>query len=295
MASFVSVHWAFYEARFHRSTGEAEWIWTWNWISRQKPAAFFATRDFHLRETAPHVQIKIACDPMYTLYFNEVEVGGERWSRTRSIDVYDVTDLAHEGINRIVVAVRAPDGVGGLLVAVDAGPIRRNVVVTDERWRITEGWSASLLTRDGEGTVMPRLLGKPPWGKWNFPPIELHERYAAGAYVLHPIGRRSQPAALKKIEVVGGVVIAGREEVEATVYDFGPVSGRPRIVIEPGDLREVRFLTLDRLDGLQDGVQPDALVFAPGESVVTDPSSRAFRYFVAFDPIESVEVVSESP
>lgn len=291
---FTTTH-AFYAAKFQRVTGEAEWLWTWNWISRQKPTVFFVTRNFPLSGDHAHVRINVAADPMYTLYFNEVEVGGGRWKGSSSIDAYDVTDLAITGINRIVIAVRAPDGVGGVLASVDTGPLSRNIVVTDDAWRLSHDWSPRLLIADPPDTVVPRVLGSPPFGRWDFPPTRERERYEAGGYVLHPTASSSRDVTLRKIAIVGGVAIAARDDVRARVYDFGQASGRPRIVVEPGQMRVIRYRTVMDLAHLRDGSEPSALVVASGEQSVTEPEPRSFRYFVALDPIESVELLSESP
>lgn len=292
---FTTTH-AFYAAKFGRTTGDAEWLWTWNWVSRQKPAVFFATHDFVLEGNGPWVRINIACDPMYTLFFNEVEVGGGRWEDAGSIDVYDVTDLAIAGVNRIVVAVRAPDGVGGLLASVDTGPLSRNVVVTGGHWRLSHRWSPDLLLADPPDAVEPRVLGAPPDGRWDFPPKKDRDRYEAGGFVLHPTSTSATTVTLSRIALVGGVAIAGRDDVEATVYDFGRyVTGRPRLALPPGEMRALRFRTVSDLAHLRDEGTPEALVIAPGEKTVTEPRPRTFRYFVALDPVDDVEVLSEKP
>jgi hypothetical protein len=294
--SFFVVTHGFYAGKFQRVTGEAEWIWTWNRLSRQNPAVFFAARNFHLPPDRQYVRIKIAADPMYTLFFNEVEIGGARWREQEAIDVYDVSDLAVEGVNRIVVAVRGPDGVGGLIAAVDTAPLRQNIVVTDQQWRIVDHWSSEHLRSLPEGAAMvPRLLGRPPVGRWNFPAVQRGIRYEAGGYLLQPVERTEIDAALRVVNVIGGVAVAGREEVEATVFDFRNVEGRPRIRMSPGPTRVVRYRTIWRMTELADESEPHRLVVAEGETWVTEPSTRSFRYFVAFDPIEDVEVLSERP
>lgn len=294
---FFTATYAFYDVKFHRTTGEASWLWSWNRISRQQPVVFFATHDFELSGNDPWVRINIVSDPMYTLFFNEVEVGGGRWEGSESLDVYDVGDLAIAGTNRIVIAVRAPDGAGGLLASVDTGPLQRNVVVTNEDWKITHAWSPVLLKADPKGadSITARVLGPPPFGRWNFPPAVARKRYEAGGYVLHPLAESTTGIILRKIAIRGGVAVAGREDVEARVFDFGNVSGRPRIVVGSGEMRVIRYHAVANLDDLREGAEPFALVMAPGERVVTEPATRAFRFFVALDPIESVEVLSDSP
>lgn len=291
---FTTTH-AFYAVKFQRVTGEAEWLWTWNWISRQKPTVFFITRNFTLAGDHARVHINVAADPMYTLYFNEFEVGGGRWKGSSSIDTYDVTDLAITGTNRIVIAVRAPDGVGGVLASVDTGPLSRNIVVTNDEWRLSHDWSPRLLIADPPDAIVPRVLGAPPFGRWDFPPTLERKRYEAGGFVFHPTSSSSSDVTLRKVAVVGGVAIAVRDDVRARVYDFGQVSGRPRIIVDPGEMRVIRYRTVVDLAHLRDGSDPSALVVAQGEQSVTEPQARSFRYFVALDPIERVELLSDSP
>src|SRR5258706_13235279 len=83
------------------------------------PAAFYATREFDLPPGRQFTQIKVLGDPEYTLYFNGVEIGGRRGEEDIVLDTYDVSKLAREKGNRIVLAPRSPNRVGGLNVAGD--------------------------------------------------------------------------------------------------------------------------------------------------------------------------------
>src|SRR5713101_4485864 len=107
-----------YSHKFFDVTGRAQWIWPQHRFAANVPVAFFATRDFDLPKNRYFTRIKIAGDPQYTLYFNGREVGGRRTAEDMALDVYDVSTLAHDGPNRIVVAARSANGVGGLLASV---------------------------------------------------------------------------------------------------------------------------------------------------------------------------------
>ena len=65
-----------------------------------------------------------------------------------AMDVYDVTPLARTKGNRIVVALRSPNGVGGLIAAVDVSADYQNLAITDASWHIVKRWAPDLLVRD---------------------------------------------------------------------------------------------------------------------------------------------------
>ena len=52
----------------------------------------------------------------------------------RQLDMYDVSGLARDTGNRIMVAVRSTNGVGGLIAAVDIKPEIENLIVTGADW-----------------------------------------------------------------------------------------------------------------------------------------------------------------
>ena len=163
----------FFNDKFSRTTGAANWIWDRESLSRAKPRAFFVTRDFDLPADRRYVHVKVAADPEYTLYFNGREVGGYRGGDPLRLDVYDVSSFAHDRANRIVIAVRSRTGAGGLIVSVDLAPNQENMLVSDESWRIQTRWSDSLLSADEAGAPAPaRVLGRPSFGKWNYLPEE---------------------------------------------------------------------------------------------------------------------------
>src|SRR5436190_21312322 len=167
VAAFVRLN-LVYGRKFFDVSGPARWIWPPVDISRQLPVTFFATRDFDLPANRYYTKIKVVGDPEYTLYFNGKEIGGRRVGDESVLDVYDVTPLAKTGRNRIVVAVRATEGVGGLLAALDISPETENYVVTDASWKVATSWRPELITRDVPGMKHPMILGAPPIGRWNY-------------------------------------------------------------------------------------------------------------------------------
>ena len=74
--------------------------------------------------------------------------------------------------NRIVVAVRAPQGAGGLLAAIDIAPETENWIVTDGQWKIYRRWDPLILQFDIAGQwERPVIVGEPPIGRWNYQQI----------------------------------------------------------------------------------------------------------------------------
>ena len=97
----------------------AQWIWQQHRLAQGDPAAFFATHEFDLPPNRSFTRIKMLGDPEYTLYFNGVAIGGRHvGDDNEALDTYDVSALARDKKNRMVVAVRSANGVGGL-IAVD--------------------------------------------------------------------------------------------------------------------------------------------------------------------------------
>lgn len=270
-----------YSHKFFDVTGRAVWIWPRIDITRGNPVVFFATRDFDLPANRYYTHVKVAADPEYTLYFNGREIAGRRFGDDRTLDVYDLTQLARTGRNRIVVAVRATRGVGGLLASVDISPETANLVVTDAAWNIAMRWSPELLDRDLPGMRKPMVIGEPPAGKWNY----LRPRTAAieppPSGVRMPGGSFPYVATMPVVKVVNGTAIVTSQQEPATAFDFGDIDARLRVVragaVNLPQLVEVRFAnTREELGYVEGGVRTYA--FAPGERLVVDPETRRFRY-----------------
>jgi hypothetical protein len=222
-----------FSQKFFDATGGAQWIWDAHRLADQTPVGFFAARDFILPSNRLYTHIKIVGDPQYTLYFNGREIGGRRTGETSTLDVYDVSGDAHDGRNRVVVAVRSADGVGGLIVSIDLSPEIANFVVSDREWKIFRVWRPDLLTHDPAGAPWagPMLIGRPPMGRWNY------LTRAPAPTKPQPVGVASPRQAfaftteLAEVRNVAGVLVVGNKKVTATAYDFGQVTGWPRITL----------------------------------------------------------------
>ena len=288
-----------YSHKFFDVTGRAEWIWARHQISRNIPVAFFATRNFDLPPNRAFTRIKIAVDPEYTLYFNGVQIGGRRAAGSGrddvALDVYDVSTLARDRGNRMVIAARSSNGVGGMIASIDVTAEYQNVEPTGNGWNIVRRWRDDLVVRDPPSSWItpPMLIGRPPVGRWNF----LSRRAGVLAQplrkILQPSAMFSFKTAIPTIEDRSGVVVAGARPIGATAYDFGPTSGRARftIALDSSVARaiQVRFAN-DRseLIAVEGPVEP--FVFASGERSIIDPQERRFRYVMVYGGQATVTV-----
>lgn len=285
-----------YGHKFFDSTGRAQWIWPQHRVSQGTPIAFFATRTFDLPPNRSFARIKILGDPQYTLWFNGQEIGGRRVGEEHALDVFDVSALARDRDNRLVVAVRSPNGVGGLITSVDVSPEFKNLVPTGSDWKILREWHPDLALRDPARASWskPMLLGAPPARRWNYlgrqagtPPTQFHQ-------VLQPIQRWEFDTALPDIEVIGGVAVSASRAVHATVFDFGQVTGNVRLTLGKDSAAahnvNVRFANSRAdLQSIEGSVEP--FVFAAREGSIIDPEKRDFRYVMVYGSEATVEVL----
>ncbi|HWW62211.1 MAG TPA: hypothetical protein VN181_12645 [Thermoanaerobaculia bacterium] len=285
-----------YSQKFFDVTRKAQWIWAPHRLSDNVPVAFFAARNFDLPRDRYYTHIKVLGDPEYTLYLNGRELAGRRVGEERKIDVFDVSDLAITGRNRLVIAVRATQGVGGLIASIDISPELESWVVTDRRWKIYRRWNPEILRRDGAdlGPAAPMILGEPPVGRWDY------LTPAAGQFT-EPVQRvaaarasTSTKASVPVILTRGGVAIVSSERMRATIFDFGFIRGRVQLTI--GGDRDfsrsvnVRFANAkEELSAIDWNLR--SYVFAAGERVVVDPEVRSFRYLMVYGADVRTEVL----
>ncbi|MFA6955833.1 MAG: hypothetical protein WC538_08175 [Thermoanaerobaculia bacterium] len=295
LASFFS---GFYRAQFYRSTGTAHWIWPASKLSSGEPVAFFAVKEFDVPLNPPFVRIKIACDPEYTLYFNGQVIGRALEGSAATLDVYDVTPLALQGKpNRIVVAARSANGVGGLIAAVDYAPIRENDIVTDSSWKLVAEWRDELPLRDIEAPLLPvRVLGTPPYGRWNDLTLAVRERETLSARRVEPVESRGVSLPVSRIRVAGGVAVAAREREAATAWDFGEFNGRSLLRDTSGTSSSVRIVRIRYEENLGDfGLDGTIreIALAPGETTYLDPQTVRARWVAVFGSGAAVSVVPD--
>ncbi len=285
-----------YSHKFFDITGRAQWIWLRHQLSREIPIAFFATRNFDLPPNRLFTRIKVFGDPEYTLYFNGAEIGGRRVGEESALDVYDVSSLARTRGNRMVIAARSPNGVGGVIAAVDVTQEYQNIVPTGSEWNIARRWRDDLLLRDPPASLMApaMLIGRPPLGRWNFLSRRPGLFTPPARRVVAPTSAFSFKTAIPQIDVKGGVAVVVSRSIGATAYDFGPISGRARLTInyDNGVSRAVRVrFANDRSELLTVEGPVEPFVFAAGERTITDPQQRQFRYVMVYGGQATVSVV----
>lgn len=287
-----------YSQKFYEVTGQAKWIWAQHRMSDDVPLAFFAARDVDLPERRRYTHLKILGDPEYALFVNGRELAGRRVGvEERQIDFYDISDVVRTGHNRIVVGVRAKQGVGGLIAAIDIGPETENWIVTDDTWRIYRTWSPQILLRDPPGVAFesPVLVGEPPIGRWNFLPVKRRDFDAPPSTMLAAKESFAMKAPLPQIRTRSGVAVAVAEQYRARAFDFGFTRGRIRITLDRDPAVGSRAVMV-RTANLREELgaidwSSRAVVFAPGERVVVTPETHAFRYVLVYGVGATAEVV----
>ena len=290
-----------YSRKFFDITGEAKWIWAQSRMSDDVPQAFFAAHDFTLPPNRVYTHLKVLGDPEYTVFVNGKEIGGRlldlrRGHETeRVIDAFNISELVRTGRNRIVVAIRAPRGVGGLIASIDIAPEVANWVVTSGEWKIYRRWDPQILTRDLPAWESPSIIGSPPVGRWNYLTAIDRPLVPPPTRVTPPRDAFEQIGLIPRIKTTGGVAVAGSDEARATAFDFGFTKGRVRLIDENDRLVSkavpVRF-AFDRAELRLAEWNLRPVVFAPGEHVVTTPEVHDFRYVMVFAKGVRAEVVN---
>ena len=285
-----------FSQKFYDVTGRAKWIWARHQMSRGVPVAFFAVRDFELPANRYYTKIKVAGDPEYTLYFNGQEIGGRRFGEIGdALDVFDVTQLAKTGRNRLLIAARSTNGVGGVIASLDLSPEVENYVVTDADWKIFRSWDSMLSVRDVGPVERPMILGEPPTGRWNYLRTAPGKPQLVVNRVSHPREEFSFITRMPEVKVISGVAVLGSERVRATAYDFGDIAdGRAQLTISYDNHEarqiQVRFANVrSELFTLEGDVR--SFVFAGGEKTVIDPEVRHFRYVMVYGGQARADVV----
>ena len=276
-----------YSQKFNDVTGTAKWIWAPHRMSDNFPLAFFATRNFDLPEKRFYTQLKILGEPEYMVWVNGRVVGTRNVGEERSLDTYDISTLVKTGQNRIVVGVRAPRGVGGLIASIDIGAEAANWVVTDHRWTVYRVWMPELLQVDVPAKGQPPVVvGEPPIGRWNYLQLAKQELAQPISGAVQPVESFEQIGYIPTIETRSGVAVAGTARARATVFDFGPADGRLKITLAepnhgPSQILNVRFAnTREELVLAEWGLRP--IVIATGEQEFVTPEPHHFRYVMVF-------------
>jgi hypothetical protein len=294
-AAFAQLH-RVYSHKFYGISGRAQWIWAHHRMSSNEPVAFFAVREFDLPENRYFTHLKLLGDPEYTVYLNGREIAGRRVGEERQLDFYDISTLVKTGRNRIVVAVRAPQGMGGLIAAIDLAPETQNWLVTDANWKIYRWWYPELIVRDPHGAAWepPQIVGEPPIGRWNYLSPVMREMHEPPSTAAPPRETFDVIGLLPNIRTREGIAVAGADRTRATAFDFGFTTGQVRLTNAKSHFASravnVRFAnTRGELELIEWNFRP--VVFAPGETVVTTPEPHRFRYVMVFGRGVKVDVL----
>ena len=286
-----------YSHKFFDNTGRAQWIWPVHRLAEGDPVAFFATCDFDLPPNRGFTRIKMLGDPEYTLYFNGVAIGGRRvGDDNEALDTYDVSALARDRRNRVVVAVRSANGVGGLIAAVDLTREFANFIVTGSDWHIVGSWHDDLLVRDppAKEIARPQLLGRPPARRWNYLVQKAAAFFAPIRRVVPPREAFGFATALPEIAVIGGTAVTVSRKTRATAYDFGPTTGRARLTVRDAG-NAARSVTVrfgySRAELFAIDAPVEQFVLAAGERTILDEETRNFRYVTVYGSSATVDVV----
>jgi hypothetical protein len=285
-----------YSHKFYDTTGEGKWIWAGQRMNANVPLAFFAARDFTLPESRAFAHLKVCGDPEYTVWINGHELAGAQSGPVAALDQYDVSAVVRTGANRMVIAVRAPQGNGGLIASLDISPELENWVVTDERWTIYRTWRPDLLAAHPSDlwSETPVEIGEPPIGRWNYLRAAARELPQPPSKTIPPRESFTLQAQLPTIRTSQGIALAVAEPTEATAFDFGFTAGRVRITLA-ADATRSRAVKL-RLANLREELNTvewnlRTMVLAPGERTVTTPESHNFRYAMVFGKDVSIDLL----
>ena len=170
------------------------------------------------------------------------------------------------------------------MASVDFSPVLQNAIYTDKSWKLHDRWSDSLLVRDGGigNLVQPDLLGRPPFGRWNYLTVEQREIGSFPDVLSAALRRQSLRTALPRIFVRNGVAIATLQPIDAEVFDFGHREGHGALTDPGKGARVIRVkYANDPLELNGDG-EIESFVMADGETTLIDPKFRRFRYMIVF-------------
>lgn len=141
--------------------GGARWIW-FSASPERQPARFTALRELSLTAVPPRARVRLFVDRRFTLLVNGVPAaaGGHRPGDAAAL--IDVRPLVKTGKNSFAILAESPDGIGGILFALDLGG-SAPALVSDAGWSI-----------DPAGQVVRRaaVLGRPPLFPWGWAALE---------------------------------------------------------------------------------------------------------------------------
>ena len=262
-------------ARTRLPTREAQWIWQTIGRNDHEPSAFYAIRDFDLESPPARARLLVTADEEYVLTLNGKRIAAGAYEPGAPLDVYEVGPLLLPGGNRLVAELRSGRGAGGFLASLEDEATGRQLLVTDERWRIlprhrfglVRGW---LPIGNGEPAF---CWGYPPVGRWGSPRPGRPEPPLARGPLL-------PAAAVRPLTLALGSPEKGRPPGSPVLYDWGrEVEGRLTLDLPPGKAlgTALLFTGAEPPDPLS-AKPAGSILILPGRHDWLDARPRRFRY-----------------
>jgi hypothetical protein len=257
-------------------TARAQWIWKPLDRLDHNPTAFYAIRDFYLGSPPARARLLATADEEYVLTLNGKRVGAGAFEPGAPLDVYEVGPLLLPGGNRLMAELRSGRGGGGLLASLMDEATGRQIVGTDENWRI--------FPRHELGLVRGWLPigGGEPASSWGYPPIGRWGRPKAGApqpLLADETGPPLPAASMRPFPLPLGVA-EGSPPGSPVLYDWGrTVEGYLTLELPPAKELGVALLFTGETppDPLSDEPAASVLIL-PGRHDWMDALPRRFRY-----------------
>ncbi|MFL6232244.1 MAG: hypothetical protein ACJ76N_03850 [Thermoanaerobaculia bacterium] len=258
-------------------TAGAQWIWKQPVDHLDhSPTAFYAVRDFHLGSPPPRARLMMTPDEEYGATLNGKRIAARAFEPGGPLDDSEVGPLLLPGGNRLLVELRSGDGTGGLLASLVDEATGRQIVGTDESWRVLPAWQLGLArgwTPAGDGG--PAFAwGYPPIGRWGRqrpgPPRPL-----LGAEMGPPV----PAASMLPLSLPAGLA-EGRPPGSPILYDWGrTVEGYLTLAVPPAKDLGMALLFTGETPPDPLAARPTAAVLVmPGQPEWLDARPRRFRY-----------------
>ena len=265
------------EAQSSQPTEGAQWIWKAIDRKDHVPAAFYAIRDFDLESPPARARLLVTADEEYVLTLNAKRIAAGAYHPGARLDIYRVGPLLLPGGNRLVAELRSGRGAGGFIASLEDEVTGRQLVATDERWRI--------FPRHRLGLVRGWLPigGGEPAHCWGYPPVGTWGNPRPGSTGPLLARQPQWPAeSVRPLALAFGAAEKGRPPGSPVLYDWGrEVEGRLTLDLPPAREMQVAllFTGAEIPDPLHDSPAASVLIL-PGRHDWLDALPRRFRYAV---------------
>jgi hypothetical protein len=247
-------------------TAGAQWIWKPIDHLDHNPTAFYAVRDFDLGSPPARARLMVTADEEYVVTLNARRIGAGAFEPGARLDVYEVGPLLLPGGNRLLVELRSGEGAGGLIASLVDEGTGRQIVGTDESWRILPAHQLGL----PRGWT-PAGAGGPAF-VWGYPGAP---RPLLGEEMGPPV-----PAASMLPVALPAGLAEGRPPGSPILYDWGrTVEGYLTLDVPPAKELGMALLFTGETPPDPLAARPTASVLVmPGQPQWLDARPRRFRY-----------------